>query len=227
LKYYIIGDIHGCFRELQALLDKAGPTADDRVIAIGDLVNRGPRSDDVLELFRTQRNFFSLMGNHESKHIAAARGDSWPSVSMLRTRWQLGREYTAAINYMKSLPHSMDLPDAVLAHAFYEPGVPLSAQQERVLVGVNSAQSYLEETYDRPWYELYDGDKPLIVGHRDWSGDMSIFNHQNRVYGIDTRCVYGGSLTALVLPDWEFISVPARSDHWLDLRSALCGDNVS
>ena len=61
--------------------------------------------------------------------------------------------------------------------------------------------------------------KPLIVGHRDYSETMEVFNYQDRVFGIDTRCVYGGSLTGLLLPDFKFISVPARRNHWKKMKS--------
>ncbi|MBN2560999.1 MAG: metallophosphoesterase [Phycisphaerae bacterium] len=45
----IIGDIHGCYDELRDLLDVISPTRDDKIIAIGDLVDRGPDSEKVLD----------------------------------------------------------------------------------------------------------------------------------------------------------------------------------
>ena len=51
MKTFIIGDIHGCFTELQELLDKAGIADDDRIIALGDIVDRGPDSVQVLDFF--------------------------------------------------------------------------------------------------------------------------------------------------------------------------------
>jgi len=51
MKTMIIGDIHGCFNELQALLDKTGVADDDRILALGDIVDRGPDSVQVLDLF--------------------------------------------------------------------------------------------------------------------------------------------------------------------------------
>jgi serine/threonine protein phosphatase 1 len=222
LRTLIIGDIHGCYDEMQALLDKAALASDDHIIAIGDLVNRGPQNAAVLNFFRQpgSPHIRSLQGNHEYRHVRIRRGESDPTLSVLLTRWELGDDYNGAVTYMESLPAYLELPDALLIHGYYEPGVPLENQRWEMLVGTGRTETYLMQTYDRPWYELYDGEKPLVVGHRDWRGDMTPLIHRERVYGIDTRCVYGGALTGLLLPDFRLISVPARRDHWADLRAA-------
>ena len=67
----IVGDIHGCYIELQALLDKAGLGDGDAVIGIGDIVDRGPETPQVVEFFQNTPNTMAIMGNHERKH---ARG---------------------------------------------------------------------------------------------------------------------------------------------------------
>jgi len=72
----LIGDIHGCYDELQALLDLAGLSGDDEIIALGDIVDRGPATPQVLEFFQTQPNARSLMGNHERKHLRSFRGET-------------------------------------------------------------------------------------------------------------------------------------------------------
>ena len=59
-----IGDIHGCHAEFAELLDQLSPTSDDRLILLGDLVNRGPDSTKVIDLARAA-NAISLLGNHE------------------------------------------------------------------------------------------------------------------------------------------------------------------
>ncbi len=47
---------------------------------------------------------------------------------------------------------------------------------------------------------------------------MKPFVYQDRVYMLDSRCVYGGELTGLLLPDFKLISVPSRGDHWSALQ---------
>jgi hypothetical protein len=71
----VIGDIHGCHDELQALLVNAGIGDDEPIIALGDVVDRGPASPQTL-LFLQQRPLTQvLMGNHERKHVRHARGE--------------------------------------------------------------------------------------------------------------------------------------------------------
>lgn len=221
MKTFVIGDIHGCYRELLDLLDRAGLAQDDRIIAIGDVVNRGPDSRRALAFFqkRPPHQAMSIMGNHEHAHVQAYRKGKRPALSTLLARWQFDDGYAEAVAYMKHMPLYLDLPEAVLVHGYLEPGIPLRKQKRRVLIGTNKAEDELAHRYDCPWYELYDGDKPLIVGHRDHAGDRQPFIYHDRVYGIDTRCVYGGSLTGLLLPDFKLISVPARRDHWESARN--------
>lgn len=219
VKTFIIGDIHGCNEELQTLLDRAGLAADDQIISIGDIVDRGPDSAGALNFFRQNPQARAIMGNHERKHVRWLRRELRPAASQVIARYQIGEtDYPSAVAFMDSLPRYLELPDAILVHGFYEPGVPLNEQRETVIVGTLSGEDHLRKHYKWPWYELYDGPKPLIVGHRDYTDRMQVLNYQDKVYGLDTRCVYGGSLTGLLLPDFKLISVPSRGDHWNDLQ---------
>lgn len=213
----IIGDIHGCNYELQQLLDKSGIGNNDEIISVGDLVNRGPESLEVFQFFRDTPNATAIMGNHEWNHLRAQSGELPPSFATLLTYWQMSDQYSAFLEYISTLPLYMDLPDALILHGFFEPHISLNEQEKRILLGVMSGEKYLQKTYDQLWYTYYDADKPIIVGHRDYSGEQQPLIHNN-VYGIDTRCVYGGSLTGVLLPQFEIISVPARRDHWEKLK---------
>lgn len=219
MRQLIIGDIHGCMDELRDLLDKAGLADDDDIIAIGDLVDRGPDSPGALSFFRTTPRARSVMGNHERKHVRIWQGRAEAAASQIITRHQIGEaDYPAAVSFMDSLPRFLKLPAALLIHGFWEPGLPLDAQRESALVGTLTAENDLRQRGLWPWYERYDGDLPLVVGHRDYSdGQMKPFVYNDRVYCIDTRCVYGGALTGLLLPDFRLISVPSRGDHWAGL----------
>lgn len=223
MRHFIIGDIHGCYHELQALLGKAELANGDAIIAIGDIVDRGPDSPRVLDFFRTTPSARSLMGNHERKHLRASRAEVQPALSQLITRWQLGEQYADALTFMATFPTYLELPNATLVHAFFEPGVPLAQQRENVIVGTLSGEKYLNGTYAQPWYELYDGDKPLIVGHRNYNG-FEPFVYQDRVYGLDTRCYEGGALTGLLLPEFRLISVPSRKNYWASIQRNYGGE---
>jgi len=223
MKQLVIGDIHGCYAELLALLDKAGLGEEDQIIALGDIVDRGPEPVQVVEFFRTYPNALSLAGNHERKHVRARKGELRPALSQIITRWQYeqeGADYDAAATFMATFPLYLELPDAILVHAFLEPGLPLEQQRLEVLVGHISGDHYLRQTYDRPWYELYDREKPVIVGHRHYTNTLQPFVYADRVFGLDTGVYQGMALTGLVLPDFRLVSVRASRNHWHFLKLA-------
>lgn len=218
MRQLIIGDIHGCFVEMQELLDKAGLAEHDEIIALGDIVDRGPDSPRVLQFFQSHPQARSLMGNHERKHVRSFRGEIAPALSQVISRQQFGAEYPQAIEFMQIFPRAIELSDALLIHGFFEPDVPLEQQRDTVLIGTLSGEKYLNETYTHAWYELYRSDKPLIVGHRDFLGTGEPFIYQDRVYGLDTGCYHGGALTGMLLPSFQIVSVQSRKDYWGELK---------
>ncbi len=159
------------------------------------------------------------MGNHERKHIRSLRGELQPAISQRITHQQLGEDYPEAVVWMESLPLYLELPEAILVHGYLEPGIPLEGQRERVLCGTMGGDHHLRTNYDRPWYELWDGEKPVIVGHMDYLRTGEPFIYQDRIFGLDTGCAHGRSLTGLILPDFRLISVQSRGDHWSALRT--------
>ncbi len=219
----VIGDIHGCYLELLDLLDRAGLGAGDEVLAVGDILDRGPDGPQVLNFFRTRPGAASILGNHERKHLRSARGEVEPAPSQQITRLQFGPAYPDCLAFLATLPRHRDLPDALVVHGFWEPGVPLERQRDTVVTGTLSGEHHLTRRLDRPWYELYDGPKPLIVGHRDYHGDGRPLVHRDRVFGLDTGCCHGGRLTGLLLPQFRLVSVPARADHWQRLQRDFAG----
>jgi serine/threonine protein phosphatase 1 len=219
MKQLVIGDIHGCSDEMSELIDKAGLSSSDEIIAIGDMIDRGPNSPAVLAFFRTAPNATSLFGNHERKHVLAWAGQSTltPSQVLARDQFQ-PEEYGLGIEYMRTLPHVLELDAALLVHAFLEPGLALEHQDERVLVGTLGGQHHLERHYARPWWELYHSRTPLIVGHRDYTHNGQPFIYRNIVFGIDTSCCLGGRLTGLLLPEFRILQVPSRKNYWTEAR---------
>ncbi len=214
MKRLIIGDIHGCYDELQALLDKAGLASGDEIIAVGDIVDRGPDTPKVLDFFRAQPNTRSIIGNHERKHLRSFCGEIKPALSQVISRAQFSDGYPGAVAFMQTFPLFIDLPEALLVHGFWEPGVPLDQQRDTVLAGTLGGEGYLKHRYGWPWYDYYDGPKPIIVGHRHYLGDGKPMILDDRVFAIDTGCVRGRTLTGLILPDFKIIAVTARENYW-------------
>ena len=210
----IIGDIHGCYDELQDLLDKSGIGDGDEIIALGDLFDRGPKPKKVLRFFRKTQQARSIRGNHEEKHLQLKAKTRQPTFSQLYTRYQLKGKYKKALKLMTKLPLYLELDDAILIHGFLEPNIPLKKQKRDVLLGTMPNDLRLQREYKKPWYAYYDGKKPLIVGHRDYGRTSTPTIYKDKVYAIDSGCVYGGSLTGLLLPEFKIVTVPARADYW-------------
>ena len=216
----VIGDIHGCYDEFQALLDKAGLADEDSIVSLGDCVDRGPDTPAVLRFFQEKLNAKLIMGNHERKHVRADRHEVKLARSQKISKIQFGETYPDALAFMSELPLYLDLPDALIVHGYFEPALPLPQQRATVLCGTMGGDNHLRAHYDRPWYELYDGDKPLLVGHHNYSGTDQPFVYQDRVFGLDTDCVTGRALTGLLLPSFKIVSVTSRANHWTQIQQA-------
>ena len=119
----------------------------------------------------------------------------------------------------------MELPEAVLVHGYLEPGIPLAEQRDTVVCGTMGGDHYLRSQYEQPWYALYDGKKPVIVGHHDHLHNGQPFIFQDRVFCLDTSCVHGGALTGLLLPDFKIVSVPSLRDYWRETRQKYAQSN--
>jgi serine/threonine protein phosphatase 1 len=204
----VVGDIHGCYEELVELLDRAAVSSTDTLVSIGDLVDRGPASVEVVRLFRSRPGAIVLMGNHERKHVRGIL-----SYSQEITRLQFGEEYDELRRWMTSLPYYLETDSARIVHAAMIPGLSLAQQREEVLCGSTSGERQLVRLFgDRPWYESYTDDEPMVFGHRVVGPEPLV--HDERVFGIDTGACHGMRLSAVSLPDLILHSVAAREDHW-------------
>jgi len=216
----VIGDIHGCLDELRELIDRAALCAGDQIIALGDVVDRGPHSAGVVRFLREHPQARSIRGNHEQKHILSRRGRLQPSLSQNIARREMGEQaHAEACAWMSDLPLYIQRPEALLLHGFFEPGVPLTEQKPHVTMGTMSGERHLQRTLPEPWYRLYDHPTPIVVGHRDYRRDGQPFVYQDRVFGLDTTVYSGGRLTGLLLPAFRFVQVQSRTDHWARTRA--------
>jgi hypothetical protein len=87
---------------------------------------------------------------------------------------------------------------------------------ENVLTCSMSGEKHLQTKYQRPWYELYEGPRPVIAGHKNYNESDTPMIYKDLVYCIDTDCCRGFSLTGIVLPDFRIVSVKSRKDYWRD-----------
>ena len=206
---FVVGDIHGCYEELLALVRGVGLKDSDRLISVGDLVTKGPRSREVLELFMTDARFNAVLGNHDRALLEYWKGsrkkkDLKPSQKKCAKELEDGREVYAA--FLESLPPYVDLGTHVVVHAGLRPGSRLEWQSLDDLTALRTLGLDRESREGTPWYEVYDGDRIALFGH--WPSATP--RRGPRAIGLDTGCVYGGRLTAYVVETGEFVSVPAR-----------------
>src|SRR3712207_6470349 len=119
----VVGDIHGCFDELQELLERADLGREDRLVSVGDLVVKGEKSREVLELFMRDARFSSVLGNHDRALLRHWRGEPVklkPAQKRCRKELKDNREAYAA--YLGSLPYYIDLGSHLVVHAGLRPG---------------------------------------------------------------------------------------------------------
>lgn len=199
----IFGDIHGCLGEWKALLDRIGPARSDRLIAAGDLICKGPYTARTLDFARSLKNLTCVLGNHELSFLRywndGRRPEDFEKPYETQAAEQMGRRFDDHMRVVASWPHYLDLPEALVVHAGLRPGVPLTRQDVEDLTQIRLFKG-------RPWYESYEGKKPAVFGH--WVHREPILTET--AIGLDTGCVYGGKLSALVLPDRRVVQVRAR-----------------
>lgn len=221
LKTLIVGDIHGCIDELLDLVEAAALRASDRLISLGDIVNKGPAPEEVFEFLSRRPNTLILMGNHEARHLELPGDGADADLPERITRAQFsGEGYGRFLGAAREFPLFEELPEALVVHGYFEPGLPLERQKPHMLMGRERGRARLMDRGLWPWYDHYDGPKPIIVGHKAYNEDGKPMIVPGRIYAIDTKCCEGGALTGLLLPGFEIVSVPARRDHWRVIQMA-------
>ncbi len=232
----IIGDVHGCIDELTTLLQQLGygvrfaGTGNDRravtstpagrrVLFVGDLVDRGPNSPDVLRLVMDMAaagQAHTIAGNHDDKFRRWLRGNKVKISSGLeRTIAQLEGEPDAfkarTLEFLNRLPsHAwLDAGRLAIAHAGIKEsmlGRTYPRAHEFGLFGDTSGRVGPDGLAERfNWAADYRGDTAIVYGHTPVAEAQWL----NNTLCIDTGCVFGGKLTALRWPEREIVSVPA------------------
>jgi len=206
----VIGDIHGCFDELSDLLDLVALQLDDRVVAVGDLIVKGAKNREVLDLFIDNKRFSSVIGNHDRALRQHWRGEP---VSLTQaqeaTRAELEFDRERYSNYLQSLPFIIDLGSHLVVHAGVRPGVPLDRQMAADLTELRTVGANPTNSRGVPWYAVYRGEKIVLFGH--WPRAKPA--RARRAIGLDTGCVYGGQLTAYIIETDQFVGVRARRTY--------------
>ena len=204
----VVGDIHGCYDELMALLEKAKFDQNDRVIAVGDLITKGPKSREVLEVFMTDPRLTTVIGNHDLALRRRWNGeDIVLSSAQKDTHKELKGEKDVYTAFLNRLPFMIDLGSHLVVHAGLRPNVELHSQTTGDLTRLRTLGPNRESEEGTPWYHVYYGEKVVLFGH--WPAPEP--RRGKKAIGLDTGCVYGYNLTAYIIETDEFISVEAEN----------------
>lgn len=206
----VVGDIHGCYDELTELLDKAGLEKKDRVISVGDLITKGPKNREVLELFMTDKRFSAVMGNHDLALRRRWNGEHQKLKSaQKKAHKELKGDKEKYVGFLNALPFHIDLGSHLVVHAGLRPDVALHSQTTDDLTRLRTLGEDFESRHGTPWYDEYDGEQIVLFGH--WPAAEP--RRSRKAIGLDTGCVYGYSLTAYIIETDEFVSVKAKQAY--------------
>jgi serine/threonine protein phosphatase 1 len=161
-----IGDVHGHYDGLVKLLEAISPGLDDQVFFVGDLIDRGPKSAQVVQFVR-ENDFTCVLGNHEQLLLESFPGSKVSHIA-LQAWLQSGGQSTVAsysepetllenLNWLRTLPTHLDLGDIWLAHAGLQPNLPVHEQTAHDYCWIR------EEFHSSP--TPYFPDKLIITGH--------------------------------------------------------------
>lgn len=229
----IIGDVHGCAKELESLLEKLGWQQDAdgcyqhvdsnrMVVFVGDLVDRGPDTPKVLQIamdLLEKKRAFWVLGNHDDKLRRWLKGNKVKlSHGIQETIDQLeaySQEFHQKIfETLDSLPSYIVFNDdqLIIAHAGLKEKFHFQMTEgahKFALFGQPTGK-YDDHGYPirYPWEQDYQGKATVIFGHVIVDEVQNI----NNCIDIDTGCVFGGKLTAYRWPEQEIVQVQSSTD---------------
>ncbi len=200
-----IGDIQGCREPLERLLAAVRFEAGrDRLMPVGDLVNKGPDSDGTLDLL-IELGAEPVLGNHDLSFLRKGK-----AASARHREW------------LESQPIVRTFDDLIVVHAGLHPSwsqwpddrlTALAADDVRYAVTVRYCDSEGNRPAAdwpppgppfRPWDDWYTGARRVVFGH--WARRGLVV--RPHAIGLDTGCCYGGELTAWIAEEDRFVRVP-------------------
>jgi serine/threonine protein phosphatase 1 len=203
MRILAIGDIHGCLTALDTLLKLVQPARQDRIVTLGDYVDRGPNTRGVInrliELHESGR-LIALRGNHELMMLQARDGGHddrrfWfgvggrEALASYGSRWRTGRFEDIPREHWwfieKTCLDWYEIATHVFVHANLDPDLPLMHQPS----------SMLHWEVLNPWTPPHSSGKVMVCGHSEQRSGWPL--NLGHALGIDTFAFGGGWLTCL------------------------------
>ncbi len=152
-RVWVIGDVHGHSDALENLITEISPNPGDRIVLLGDLIDRGPDSRMVIRIAKERGDTFVVRGNHEYWALLGFEGESeisWaPNLDWLvsggkqcldsysNSDNELNQEdWVRDLLWMAKMPHMLVLDDWILVHAGLDPEKSLEEQEEKELLWI-------------------------------------------------------------------------------------------
>jgi serine/threonine protein phosphatase 1 len=226
-----IGDVHGCFHALEAVLESIDPALDDRIVFLGDMIDQGRETREVLEriiALRDECRVVLIQGNHEEMMYAAREDEGalryWENcggVATLNsyrfgaTLAEIPAEHWALLD--TCVPY-YETAECIFTHANYVPDVPMDEQPEYALRW---------ELFDRTKEQPHMSGKPVVAGHTEQK--YAEILDLGFAMCIDTVCHKYGWLTAIDVVSrdvwqasrWGIFRETAETSHRHQLRELL------
>ncbi len=211
----IYGDLHGCLKKFKELKSKVNPSEKDTEIIIGDLLDKGSASNELLS-YIVENKIVSILGNHEYKYIRYKRHNDLFFKTGKKNPMHLDEKELKIFNkisdeefkYLESLEFFMKIDNLTILHAGITNKIDLDTATKKELEKtlwirtLDEHQKTLsldsENENAKFWTEYYDGNQGIIIyGHQNFE-NVKVDQYS---IGIDTGCVYGNKLSACIISD--------------------------
>lgn len=210
MRTVVIGDVHGCYKELKELMtiletEGAYNKNTDKLVFLGDYIDRGSDSRLVIkfvrELQENNDNVIALMGNHEDMLLDYMKdnGDNWlfnGYVSTMESYKGFDNQFKKDVQWIKTLPIYHEDEHCVYVHAGIDPYKPMEEQDRFNMLWIREEFIYNMKNYHK---KVIFGHTPTVFLNEEFKPVRTFANNID----IDTGCVYGGALTALIIEDGE------------------------
>lgn len=224
---YIVGDLHGCYASLLALLDEVGFGARDKLWCVGDLVNRGPDSLAILRFVRDLgERFRCVLGNHDLHFLATVyAGHPQRSCDTL-TELLAADDCAELADWLRHRPLLAESDDCVMVHA----GIPPLWNLETARANAREVEAVLRGKKHRKFFKSMYGNKPArwddaLTGMARYRAIINYFTRM-RLLDANGGMEFGhkGALKKLPAGYQPWFHYPSRIDktihfgHWAALN---------
>lgn len=219
---WAIGDVHGCKREYDLLIDKIYEVSENPcIVQLGDMIDRGPSFDDLI---LEDRAHYKCMGNHEINFLLESSGfkkcrslsrnvshEKFNILDDQRKRDVLNRIKQRSKYYIFSQCERT----VVFSHA---PHSRLEKNSLSNLFKDSSISDWAMRSSSVDYSKLDMGKVTFVYGHQSWDYNDILEqneiqrNKDTKVFNLDSNCVYGECLTAFCLNDNKVIQVKSTFD---------------